>query len=354
MTRKNFYFFTYILIIPFLIFFVLEFFLNIYFNSTKIPNDNRFQFRYMMYSEGELFEKYENFFKYHPNLNKRYLQFYFHQGKFTKIWDYNFSTNNFGLVQSNDIYKNKKSILFLGDSFTEGQGAAPWIDKFGKNFLDYQIINGGIIGTGFQQFEKIHDHIKNIYNVEKVVIIYIGSDLRRGIVLADTTDCLRNNDYCKKDANVFSIPDKETEIENFLIKKHKLRQEKNISLKNNIKYLVRDTYTYNILRSYINTIRLKNDISIKKNFQAIENLLKKNKKKLTFINIKTAQEIMKNQESYETKLIRNYLAKKEIQNHQCDMNNDVNNFHRIDFHPNENGYDEIFNCVKKILNNNFR
>ena len=354
MTRKNFYFFTYILIIPFLIFFLLEFLLNIYFNSTKIPNDNRFQFRYMMYSEGKLFEKYDNFFKYHPNLNKRYLQFYFHQGKFKKIWDYNFQTNNFGLVQSNNIYENKKSILFLGDSFTEGQGAEPWIDKFGKNFLDYQVINGGIIGTGFQQFEKIHDHIKDTYKVEKVVIIYIGSDLRRGIVLADTTDCLINNDYCKKDASVFSIPSQETEIENFLIQKHKLRQEKKLSLKNKMKYLVRETYTYNILRSYINTIRLKDDGSIKANFQAIDNLLKKNEKNLILINIKTAQEIMKNQDSYETKLIRKHLEKKKIPNYQCDMNDDINNFHQIDFHPNKNGYNEIFNCVKKILNSNFK
>ena len=354
MTRKKFSFFTYILIIPFLIFFLLEFLLNIYFNSTKIPNDNRFQFRYMMYSEGKLFEKYDNFFKYHPNLNKRYLQFYFHQGKFKKIWDYNFPTNNFGLVQSNNIYENKKSILFLGDSFTEGQGAEPWIDKFGENFLDYQIINGGIIGTGFQQFEKIHDHIKNTYNVDKVVIIYIGSDLRRGIVLADTTECLKNNNYCKKDTSVFSIPNKESEIENFLIKKHKLRQEKKLSLKNKMKYLVRETYTYNILRSYINTIRLKDDSSIKANFQAIDNLLKKNEKNLILINIKTAQEIIKNQESYETKLIRKYLVKRKIQYNQCNMNNDINNFHQIDFHPNKNGYNEIFNCVKKILNNSFK
>ena len=354
MTKKNFYFLTYILLIPFLIFFLLEILLNIYFNSMKIPNDNRFQFRYMMYSEGKLFKKYENFFKYYPNLNKRYLQFYFHKDKFEKIWDYNFPTNNFGLVQSNDIYKNKKSILFLGDSFTEGQGAPPWIDKFGKNFLDYQVINGGIIATGFQQFEKIHDHIKDTYNVEKVVIVYIGSDLRRGIVLADTTDCLINNDYCKKDASVFSIPSKETEIENFLIQKHKLRQENKLSIKNKIKYLVRETYTYNILRNYINTIRLKDDSLIKANFQAIENLLNKNEKKIILINIKTAQEIIKDQESYETKLIRKHLAKKKIQNHQCDMNNDINNFHKIDFHPNKKGYDEIFNCVKKILNNSFK
>ena len=354
MKRKNLYFLIYILLIPFLIFFGLEILLNIHFNSMKIPNDNRSKLRYMVYSEGNLFKKYNNFFKYYPNLDKRYLQFYFHQGKFVKIWDYSFPTNNFGLVQSNDIYKEKKSILFLGDSFTEGIGAPPWVDKFGKNFLNYQVINGGMMGTGFQQFEKIHDHIKDIFNVEKVVILYIGGDLRRGIVLRDTTDCLKDNRYCKKDASFLSIPSNENEIENFLFEKYKLRQQKKISLKNNLKYLVRDTYTYNILKNYINTIRLENNVSIKKDFQAIENLLKKNKKKILFINIKTAEEIIKKQESYETKLIGKYLAQKKIKNYQCDMNNDLRNFHQIDFHPNENGYDEIFNCVTKILNNNFR
>ena len=63
---------------------------------------------------------------------------------------------------------------------------------------------------------------------------------------------------------------------------------------------------------------------------------------------------MKNQESYETELIRKHLEKKKILNYQCDMNNDINNFHQIDFHPNKNGYDEIFNCVKKILDSNFK
>ena len=95
MTRKNFYFLIYVLLTPFFIFFILEFLLNIYFNSMKIPNDNNSKFRYMIYSEGNLFRKYENFFKYYPNLNKRYLQVYFHQDKPVKIWDYNFPTNNF-------------------------------------------------------------------------------------------------------------------------------------------------------------------------------------------------------------------------------------------------------------------
>ena len=44
-----------------------------------------------------------------------------------------FNTNNFGLVQNSDIFSNQDSILFLGDSFTQGQGASPWINNFNGN-----------------------------------------------------------------------------------------------------------------------------------------------------------------------------------------------------------------------------
>ena len=66
---------------------------------------------------------------------------YYKENEFLKIWDYEFSTNNFGLVQKSDIYSDKDSILFLGDSFTEGQGATPWIDNFEGIISSYQVIN---------------------------------------------------------------------------------------------------------------------------------------------------------------------------------------------------------------------
>ena len=38
------------------------------------------------------------------------------EGKFTKIWDYNFPTNNFGLVQSNNIYDFHELIEDFSDT----------------------------------------------------------------------------------------------------------------------------------------------------------------------------------------------------------------------------------------------
>ena len=56
---------------------------------------------------------------------------------------------------------------FLGDSMTEGQGAPAWIDKFQGKFKEYQIINGGILATGHQQFELMEQHVSKDYNVKK-------------------------------------------------------------------------------------------------------------------------------------------------------------------------------------------
>ena len=50
-------------------------------------------------------------------IKKRYVNYYKNNQKLIKIWDYKFSTNNFGLVQKFDLDVNKKSILFLGDLY---------------------------------------------------------------------------------------------------------------------------------------------------------------------------------------------------------------------------------------------
>jgi hypothetical protein len=58
----------------------------------------------------------------------------------------------FGLVQDKDLVRGVKSILLLGDSFTEGQGAEPWFRQIAPQIekLNYQPINGGLFGTGFR------------------------------------------------------------------------------------------------------------------------------------------------------------------------------------------------------------
>ena len=335
-SKKKILLFFYFFFTPIIIFFSVEFLLKIYFKSFKIPTDNRYKFRYMLYSEGKVFDGYKNFFKYQPNLLSRSLLYYYKKNKFLKIWDYEFNTNNFGLVQKSDIFPGQDSILFLGDSFTQGQGASPWIDNFKGEISGYQVINGGILGTGFQQFENIYEHINENFKIKKVVVIYIGGDLRRGVSIAS-------------DKNVLFIPSTKEELDNLLIENHNLRLENKKEIKDRLKFFIRELYVYNLLRTQINTFRLKNDELIQRNLKSIESLFKKNDPNIIFINVQTANEIITGQETYETKLLNKFFAKKKYPNYKCNLSNDISNYHEIDYHPNKKGYNEIFNCVKEII-----
>ena len=124
--------------------------------------------RYSLFEEGEIFQNVDNFFKFFPNKEVLSETYYRINNKFIKEYSYKITTNNFGLVQKKNIEQDKNSILFLGDSFIQGQGAEPWVYKFKGEYKGYQLINGGLIGTGPVQFELIEKHIAEKYNVKKV------------------------------------------------------------------------------------------------------------------------------------------------------------------------------------------
>ena len=112
--KKKILLFFYFFITPIIIVFFLELLLSIYFKSFKIPTENRFKFRYMLYSndsDSKHFDEYKNFFKYKPNLLSRHLLYYYEENNFLEIWDYKFNTNNFGLVQKSDIFLIKNQFF---------------------------------------------------------------------------------------------------------------------------------------------------------------------------------------------------------------------------------------------------
>ena len=90
--------------------------------------------RYNVYSQGDVFQNKGRFFKYFPNKSILLETYYFINNKFIKEYSHEIKTNNFGLVQENNILENEASILFLGDSITEGQGSYSWINKFNGRF----------------------------------------------------------------------------------------------------------------------------------------------------------------------------------------------------------------------------
>ena len=356
--NKIFKYFTIYFAILLFSFISLEFALKIYSKYLKISfiNDNRFSNIYRVYDQGEIFQSYKNFFLYKKNLDqKRYLSFYYDKKDktFEKIWDYKFSTNNFGLMQKFNLEKNKKSILFLGDSFTEGQGAEPWIDNLGQEYNGYQVINGGIQGAGFRQFENLHNFLSQTLDIHKLVVIFISSDIRRKIELATNHKCLLNYNNCNSNNMMFGIPKgEEFDIKKFILEKINLKQK--YDLKKKIIFFIRNLYIYQYSRSIINKYRLKNDQNIKINLKSIINLKKKYRDDIIFIRINDPGEIMFKKKSYETEIIDKFFKKKKLKYYFCDMDQNLSLFHDYDYHPNAKGYEILRKCVQNILDINFK
>src|SRR3954469_18898653 len=105
----------------------------------------------------QIFRNISDIFTYQPNQHVRNMTGFITRDGFKVEYNYYFATNNLGLVQDTEVLPQRGSFMLLGDSFTEGQGAAPWFRLVSPIIeeLGYQPVNGGLMGTGFAQWNKL-------------------------------------------------------------------------------------------------------------------------------------------------------------------------------------------------------
>ena len=157
---------------------------------------------------GAIFENHEDIFTYSPHNQIRNLTAFLTDADFAVEYDYRFRTNNFGLVQDADVAPGRKSLLLLGDSFTEGQGAEPWFRLVAPaiDTLGYQPVNGGVLGTGFAQWLELDRYLaaKDI-QVRKVLVIFISDDYHRPVwnVPPSVSACVSASPLCRVDRSYF-------------------------------------------------------------------------------------------------------------------------------------------------------
>ena len=346
----------------FITLFLIEiFFKFIVYKDLENLRNNPYE-RFMLFEEGEVFQNIGKIGKYYPN--KRILSetYYKVDGEFLKEYSYEITTNNFGLVQNTKIDKNKESILFLGNSNAEGQGVSPWIYNFKGKYKDYQIINGGIFGMGPAQFELMEKHISKDFNVKKVIFYYIGDDMRRGtpIFPPQTLECLKSYLNCKGNENIYGFQLRDKKPNNFLKFLAKYRDEQGKLKSKNFKYYRRkiksslsSLYIISMPLGFIKQKFYDSDNErIMKNFRSIDNLHKKYKNNIYFIQLMTKAGVLANTKSYDTLYAEKYIKKLTDKHFYCDFENDINNFFVIDGHPNAKGYQSLYKCTKKILDEN--
>ena len=312
----------------------------------------------MIFSEGKIFRNIDNFFTYKPNKEIIATNYYYNNCKFNLVYKYKIYTNNLGLVQKTDIDRELPSILFLGDSFTEGHGAESWINQFKGTYKNYQIINGGFLGTGFQQFNLIDNYLSE-NNIQKVFVLFIGDDLRRDIFQFNSQqlDCLNNHKLCNGKENFYGFPLLKKEPKKFLInlrKKQFNENEKKIidlkKLRRAIKSSISELYIFkipiNFLKSHL--YKSKNE-KVLKNFKAINSLVKKYGDDIYFIHLHMKEEILNKKKSYDSIYVRDHIKSLTKNYFTCTFNKDISNFYDFDGHPNVQGYENLYQCVLNIF-----
>lgn len=321
-------------------------------NLIQAPDGVR---RFMTFKGGNqspVFKNLNNFFVYEPNQKIESTTFYYVNGEWIKEYDYITPTNNLGLVQTTPTLQNKNSLLILGDSFTEGAGAYPWFEKFRETLRDsgLQAINGGILGTGFQSWKLLHDHLINDgIAVKKIIVIFISDDYSRSVwnMPNATLDCISNPSLCKGDENFYGKPDNK-ELENYLERLRAFSENSDLptnkeSIKRYLRRLLPGTSTaYSFLK-----VQLSNN----ENSGVIESLVTAYGSNILFVHIPQKEEVMSGEMNFIGKKVVNVIQSfngKIFDGHkECGF--ESSDYFINDGHPNAKGYEKLSKCVRTAI-----
>ena len=318
----------------------------------KPPKYSQLNKRYRLFEENKIFKNLDNFFLYYPNKKILSEGYYDINKKFIKEYSFTLSTNNLGLVQDNNLNQNQESILFLGDSFTEGHGSYAWINKFKGSYNNFQVINGGILGTGPAQFYNLENYLSKQLNVKKVIFIFIGDDFQRKVytIPKRVQKCLENQKKCIGDEKVYGFNKKNQEEINLYLSKLKKYRINNLNIIRKLKNQLKGLNIISIPSSYYESNFRKNyDSNFKLNLEKTDKLIEKYNKNIIFVRLNTKQEILIGK-SYWSNIAEDEIKKRNKKIHFCNFKNDINLFYKYDGHPNNAGYDYLYDCILEILN----
>jgi hypothetical protein len=302
-----------------------------------------------------IFRNLDDIFTYVPTSNILSRVIYFSESTFFTEYAYKFKTNNFGLVQDRDLVRGVKSILLLGDSFTEGQGAEPWFRQVAPQIerFNYQPINGGLIGTGFLQWWELERFLSaNDIAVAKLIIIFISDDVPREKwnFTESMLDCLRSISLCRGTENYLRLPP-DSELAHWVARIRTVRESPEAGIKERIKSALPATYAvYQFLLNFTRAPSPQIELA-KKNVEPVVNKMveKYGRENVLFIQLPQREEvagISLPDGLLVRKLIKDSGARYADGTSLCGLN-------RSDFfgdrHPNKQGYDKIAKCVTQII-----
>jgi hypothetical protein len=320
-----------------------------------------YQGRRIMFYDGpdSIFRNLDDIFTYVPNSQIFSRVIYFSGSSYSTEYAYKFKTNNFGLVQDKDLVRGVTSILLLGDSFTEGQGAEPWFRQIAPRIerLNYQPINGGLQGTGFLNWWELEQFLSaNEIAVAKLVVIFISDDVRRPKWNFSEHDlaCLRSINLCRGFEGFLRLPPA-PEFARWVAKIGTSREPRNVGIKERIGSALPATYA--VYRFFLNVAKRSappqgTPGQIELVTTVINEMVEKyGRENVLFIQLPRGKEELRGailpDGLLTRKLIRDSGARYADGTSLCGL--DGSDFFARDGHPNQQGYSKIAKCITDIV-----
>jgi cellulose biosynthesis protein BcsQ len=302
--------------------------------------------------DGTIFQNHGTIFTYVPHNEVRSVAVYFSDKDFIVAYDNQFHTNNYGLVQDFDVVPARPSLLILGDSFTEGQGATPWFRQLvmQTNNLEHQLINGGLLGTGFEQWNELEQYLstKNV-QIRKLLVIFISDDYNRAVwnFAPEVLDCLRSVSLCRSDKSLFVRLTPEPELAASINKIRTLRAAQ-ATVKDRLTQLARSLLPASY-RVYL-YLNIKFSSNKRRSRAVIDDLIKKyGTENVAFLHLPQKDETNgPGQLGLEARQAIRDAGGTLIDGFKlCRLS--AGDYHNHDSHPNERGYGKIAQCVHQVI-----
>ena len=263
-----------------------------------------------------------------------------------------FETNKFGLIDTN--YNDNESAvdyLVLGDSFTEGQGGCPWLNRSSLSSAGPKILNGGLQGSSILSFELLEQWLEPQVRIGNIVLMVISNDFKRALIpriWRDSAACLSGG-ICGKDDYIWAV-DPETPDSGLVELSRRSLDLQRRSVPDQLAATLRyHSTTYDIAARYLALLTpresARQPAPYEANFQALLRLRQKYSS-LKIIHIPQKDEVGPlGVENLDTMTVRRFLADNRIAYSSCGLA--LPDFMPIDGHPNRQGYGKLLACLKK-------
>lgn len=347
-------------IISLFIEFIIQFFSD--------ENNNR---PFLFITKPSLLDQYKSF-GYNKNTCVREISVYGNGQNFHVEYDTSFITNNIGLVQKKIFDPKKKSIVIIGDSFTQGAGATPWFYKLEDHWEnnEYQLVNLGIIATGIEQWKDTLQWFSDIGEIKHIFICcisddwirprwYVGENVEQNALVFSNS--VKNNFQASQEQPTFNILfyliDKDSDHYTILKRAKDIAVFYDVELKEFLKKSILTRMVLRVLRKYNILYYYDHEIALSKNMASFDQIISAyGAKHITVLHLPQKEEAILGEYNELGKKVISFILSRHISYVDglalCKLNKA--DFYRDDSHPNASGYKKIYDCFSKNALGNLR